>query len=232
MEVNGELHPEIQMRLGSAGEAYFIEETDEKPPEDLCPSPASMPSSPKMSAYDQPDIGSMESKSIDVQENSESNNLKDAEALAVTYLSDSEVDHYKKLGTARRRSMRADSTTKSSLEPMAEQASTPTPENGIGGATPSTEDLSPSKWDKETQESYEIARAVTEVLESILTTVILETTPNLPTSIKRMLHTEKSKEKNNTPGSELPCMEDLKLPPSILSVQKPTDLTTTANGAM
>jgi len=42
VHVNGE-PTSLTLTLGSAGEAYFVEETDEPPPADLCPSPILSP---------------------------------------------------------------------------------------------------------------------------------------------------------------------------------------------
>ncbi|KAJ8907883.1 hypothetical protein NDN08_007986 [Rhodosorus marinus] len=93
VEVNGELHDEIRMRLGSEGEAYFTEECDVKPPDEVCPSPSSLSSSPKLIAYEDEPVAGPDIEEEDV---ADPESQKGSGTLAVSYLSDSELDSLKK----------------------------------------------------------------------------------------------------------------------------------------
>eukprot|EP00189_Rhodosorus_marinus_P013941 CAMPEP_0184746660 /NCGR_PEP_ID=MMETSP0315-20130426/9176_1 /TAXON_ID=101924 /ORGANISM="Rhodosorus marinus, Strain UTEX LB 2760" /LENGTH=747 /DNA_ID=CAMNT_0027219337 /DNA_START=317 /DNA_END=2560 /DNA_ORIENTATION=- len=93
VEVNGELHDEIQMRLGSEGEAYFTEECDVKPPDEVCPSPSSVSSSPKLiTSEEEPGAG----PDLEEEDVADPESQKGSGTLAVSYLSDSEIDSLKK----------------------------------------------------------------------------------------------------------------------------------------
>ncbi|GJQ09425.1 hypothetical protein GpartN1_g1216.t1 [Galdieria partita] len=87
---------EIFLTLDTAGEAYFLAETDQPPPPDLVPSPASEPSSPTkhpVSSSVSPELLSRK-----LEETSNSNNRANSDLYPIegkelpSYLSDSEFD--------------------------------------------------------------------------------------------------------------------------------------------
>uniref|UniRef100_A0A7S3ABA7 phosphatidate phosphatase n=4 Tax=Rhodosorus marinus TaxID=101924 RepID=A0A7S3ABA7_9RHOD len=93
VEVNGELHDEIRMRLGAEGEAYFTEECDAKPPDEVCASPSSLSSSPKLITYEDEPVAGPDIEEEDV---ADPESQKGQGTLAVSYLSDSEIESQKK----------------------------------------------------------------------------------------------------------------------------------------
>jgi phosphatidate phosphatase LPIN len=87
---------EIFLTLDTAGEAYFVAETDQPPPPDLAPSPASEPSSPKhqpVSSSVSPELLSRK-----LQESTRTDSCKESDIYPgegkqlASYLSDSEFD--------------------------------------------------------------------------------------------------------------------------------------------
>mmetsp|Transcript_8976 Transcript_8976/g.26965 ORF Transcript_8976/g.26965 Transcript_8976/m.26965 type:complete len:272 (+) Transcript_8976:257-1072(+) len=202
IEVNGEPHPEIHMKLGSAGEAYFIEETDEQPPDELCPSPSSMPSSPKMIAYEQPSLNATRNSAQNESMGQIEDEKEDAGVYAVNYLSDSELDNYKRIGSMRRTALFVDSQTPEQVT-VAEE-----------------EKADRSANTTQTQSSLAEPQSVEEAVADIVDFVVEQVCANIAQPRKTSVVKDTQDSLDGGWGSDKYGMEDLQLPPSLANVNQ------------